>query len=121
VEYLVSACHDRSRGHGPLLCTQRFSDYLSAAGGTGRAAFDRHPAVLSASHPAHLAFVLYYLLSLPKLAFLTVWPVNPLLGFTWILGAEEQFYVIWPWIMKLGRRHLPSICIVIIVLVVWSA
>jgi peptidoglycan/LPS O-acetylase OafA/YrhL len=63
---------------------------------------------------------LYYLLFLPNLAFLTVSPVNPLLGYTWSIGVEEQFYLIWPLVLQLGRRHLLTIFSVIIVLVLWS-
>jgi peptidoglycan/LPS O-acetylase OafA/YrhL len=77
--------------------------------------------IYSSTAPNFRQASLYYLLILPNLAFLTVWPVNPLLGFTWCIGVEEQFYLIWPWILKLGRRHLPAICGVIIALVVWSA
>ena len=57
---------------------------------------------------------------LPNLAFLTISPVNPLLGFTWSIGVEEQFYLIWPLVLRLGRRHLQMIFAVIIALVLWS-
>ncbi|HTR31823.1 MAG TPA: acyltransferase [Puia sp.] len=59
---------------------------------------------------------LYYLLFLPNLAFIFVSPVNPMLGHTWSIGAEEQFYLLWPLVLTIGRRHLPAIlCIIIIV------
>jgi peptidoglycan/LPS O-acetylase OafA/YrhL len=77
--------------------------------------------IYSVTAPNFRLASLYYLLFLPNLAFLSVWPVNPLLGYTWSIGVEEQFYLIWPLVLKLGRRHLEAICIAIIALVVWSA
>jgi peptidoglycan/LPS O-acetylase OafA/YrhL len=77
--------------------------------------------IYSVTAPNFRLASLYYLLFLPNLAFLTVWPVNPLLGYTWSIGVEEQFYLIWPLVLKLGRRRLEPICVVIIALVVWSA
>jgi peptidoglycan/LPS O-acetylase OafA/YrhL len=77
--------------------------------------------IYSVTAPNFRLASLYYLLFLPNLAFLSVWPVNPLLGYTWSIGVEEQFYLIWPLILKFGRRHVEAICIVIIALVVWSA
>src|ERR1700722_5062097 len=77
--------------------------------------------IYSATAPNFRQASLYYLFFLPNLAFLTVSPVNPLLGYTWSIGAEEQFYLIWPLVLRLGRRHLQMIFAVIIALVLWSA
>jgi peptidoglycan/LPS O-acetylase OafA/YrhL len=77
--------------------------------------------IYSVTAPNFREASIYYLLFLPNLAYLTVWPVNPLLYYTWIIGVEEQFYLVWPLVLRLGRRHLEAICIVIIALVVWSA
>jgi len=76
--------------------------------------------IYSATAPNFRQASLYYLFFLPNLAFLTVSPVNPLLGYTWSIGVEEQFYLIWPLVLRVGRRHLPSIFGLIMVLVLWS-
>jgi peptidoglycan/LPS O-acetylase OafA/YrhL len=72
--------------------------------------------IYSASAPQFRQASLYYLLFLPNLAFTLVSPVNPLLGFTWSIGAEEQFYLIWPLVLQIGRRRLPLILATIITL-----
>ena len=76
--------------------------------------------IYGATAPNFRQASLYYLFFLPNLAFLTVSPVNPLLGFTWSIGVEEQFYLIWPLVLRIGRRHLQMIFAVIIALVLWS-
>ena len=76
--------------------------------------------IYSVNAPNFRQASLYYLLFLPNLAFLTVSPVNPLLGYTWSIGVEEQFYLIWPLVLQFGRRHLPSIFVLIMVLVLLS-
>jgi peptidoglycan/LPS O-acetylase OafA/YrhL len=76
--------------------------------------------IYSATAPNFRQASLYYLFFLPNLAFLTVSPVNPLLGYTWSIGVEEQFYLVWPLVLQLGRRHLQSILGLIILLVLWS-
>jgi peptidoglycan/LPS O-acetylase OafA/YrhL len=77
--------------------------------------------IYSAAAPNFRQASLYYLFFLPNLAFLMVSPVNPLLGYTWSIGVEEQFYLIWPLVLQVGRRHLQSIFGLIIVLALWSA
>lgn len=47
---------------------------------------------------------LCFLLFLPNYAFTMVAPVNPLLAHTWSIGAEEQFYLFWPLVLKKCRR-----------------
>jgi peptidoglycan/LPS O-acetylase OafA/YrhL len=71
--------------------------------------------IYSVNTPDFWKASLYYLLFLPNLAFILVSPVNPMLGHTWSIGAEEQFYLLWPLVLTIGRRHLPAILCVIIV------
>jgi peptidoglycan/LPS O-acetylase OafA/YrhL len=77
--------------------------------------------IYNATAPNFRQASLYYLFFLPNLAFLMVSPVNPLLGYTWSIGVEEQFYLIWPLVLQFGRRHLQGIFGLIIVLALWSA
>lgn len=75
--------------------------------------------IYSANVPDFRKASIYYLLFLPNLAFIRATP-NPLLGYTWSIGAEEQFYVIWPLVLRYGRRRLPLIFAVIIILAALS-
>ena len=62
-----------------------------------------------------------YLLFLPNYAFMAIAPVNPLLAHTWSIGAEEQFYLLWPHVLQKGRRRLEPILWSIIVLAMLSS
>jgi peptidoglycan/LPS O-acetylase OafA/YrhL len=59
-----------------------------------------------------------YLLFMPNIAFLMVRPVNPYIGMTWSIGAEEQFYLVWPWILKKCGRYLHTVLWMLILLTV---
>jgi peptidoglycan/LPS O-acetylase OafA/YrhL len=71
--------------------------------------------VYSGKTPDFWRASLYYLLFLPNLAFIRAIP-NALLGFTWSIGVEEQFYLVWPLVVRYGHRFLPFICAAIIAL-----
>lgn len=60
---------------------------------------------------------LLYLLFLPNLAF-SVFAAVPHIGQTWSIGVEEQFYVLWPLIVKYSKNVLRALCIVIFALIV---
>jgi peptidoglycan/LPS O-acetylase OafA/YrhL len=47
--------------------------------------------------------LLMYLLVFPNLAF-SIFPPVPHIGQLWSIGVEEQFYLIWPWIVKKFRN-----------------
>lgn len=61
-------------------------------------------------------FVLY-LLFLPNLAFATFAAV-PHIGQTWSIGVEEQFYLLWPLIVKHSKNVLKALLMVIGILIV---
>lgn len=58
-----------------------------------------------------------YLLFLPNLAF-SIFAAVPHIGQTWSIGVEEQFYVLWPLIVKFSKNVLRSLLIVIGILIV---
>ncbi len=62
----------------------------------------------------HLAF--FYLIVLPNIA-VKIFVPNPvpLVGPTWSIGVEEQFYFMWPIIMKYSKNALAAIITVIVV------
>jgi peptidoglycan/LPS O-acetylase OafA/YrhL len=59
---------------------------------------------------------LLYLLFLPNLAF-SIYAAVPHIGQTWSIGVEEQFYLIWPLIVKFSRNIIKALLIVIGVLI----
>jgi peptidoglycan/LPS O-acetylase OafA/YrhL len=61
-------------------------------------------------------FVLY-LLFLPNLAF-SIYAAVPHIGQTWSIGVEEQFYLLWPLIVKHSKNILRALCLVIGILIV---
>lgn len=60
-------------------------------------------------------FILY-LLFLPNLAF-AAFAAVPHIGQTWSIGVEEQFYVLWPLIVKYSKNVLKALLIVAGVLI----
>lgn len=54
-------------------------------------------------------FFLYCLL-LPNLA-LAMYPAIPHAGQSWSIGVEEQFYILWPWMVKKAKNVLRAIII----------
>lgn len=60
-------------------------------------------------------FILY-LLFLPNLAFATYAAV-PHIGQTWSIGVEEQFYLLWPLIVKHSKNILKALLLVIGILI----
>jgi len=62
-----------------------------------------------------------YLLFLPNIAFLFIKPANPFLGHTWSIGVEEQFYLVWPWVLQKCGRYLPAVLWMLIGLTLLSS
>jgi len=58
--------------------------------------------------------VLYYIFFIPNVPWV-FGGIIPLLGHYWSLGVEEQFYLFWPWLIKISRRLLLFLCLFIAV------
>lgn len=61
--------------------------------------------------------LILFLLFLPNLAFAKYGAV-PHIGQTWSIGVEEQFYLLWPLIVKYSKKLLNSLVAVILILIV---
>ena len=58
--------------------------------------------------------LLLYVVLLPHIAYFTAPPVL-CAAHLWSIGVEEQFYVVWPWLMRLaGRRPLAMFTLVVL-------
>jgi peptidoglycan/LPS O-acetylase OafA/YrhL len=58
-----------------------------------------------------------YLLILPNLAF-SFFPAVPHIGQSWSIGVEEQFYIIWPLIIKKIKINLKVLSLIFIIVVI---
>jgi len=61
----------------------------------------------------YAANLILYLLLCPHVATAIFTPVN-YAAQAWSIGVEEQFYAVWPWLMKRGERMLPRLLIGIV-------
>ena len=57
-----------------------------------------------------------YLLILPNLAF-ALFTAVPNIGQTWSIGVEEQFYIVWPWVIKKSKNIFKTLLIIIVSLI----
>ena len=58
--------------------------------------------------------LLLYVILLPQIAYFTAPPVL-CAAHLWSIGVEEQFYIVWPWLMRLaGRRPLAMFTLVVL-------
>ena len=57
-----------------------------------------------------------FLIMLPNLAFAIFRPL-PHVGQLWSIGVEEQFYLIWPWVVKKSKNVLRTLFIIIVALI----
>ena len=60
--------------------------------------------------------LILYALILPNLAF-ALFPAVPNIGQTWSIGVEEQFYLIWPWIILKSKYVVKTLLLIIIGLI----
>ncbi len=60
-----------------------------------------------------------YLFFLPNLAF-SMFIAVPNIGQLWSIGVEEQFYLIWPWLMKKSKNFIRTIVVFIVLLVAFK-
>ena len=60
--------------------------------------------------------LLYYLL-LPNVVN-NLYPYMPYIAQAWSIGIEEQFYYVWPWIIKFTKNHLRVLFIILFGLII---
>jgi len=60
--------------------------------------------------------LLLYILILPNLAF-ALFPAVPHIGQLWSIGIEEQFYIVWPWIISKVKNTLRALIVIVVVLI----
>lgn len=63
--------------------------------------------------------LLLFLLILPN-AVLVLYPPMPFMKQTWSIGVEEQFYIIWPLIIKYTRNYLLPLFVILVSLVFFT-
>ncbi|MDI1355088.1 MAG: acyltransferase [bacterium] len=61
--------------------------------------------------------LLLYLLILPNLAF-SMFPAVPHIGQLWSIGVEEQFYLVWPWLISKAKNLLSFLVYLILAILV---
>lgn len=59
--------------------------------------------------------LILFIIMLPNIAFVFFKPM-PHIGQTWSIGIEEQFYLLWPWLVKHSKNILKTLFILICVL-----
>ncbi|MBL7942086.1 MAG: acyltransferase [Flavobacteriales bacterium] len=64
--------------------------------------------------------LLFYLLFLPNVAY-SLYMAVPNIGQSWSIGVEEQFYLLWPLLMKFARKTLTAMLIFMVALFVLKA
>lgn len=65
--------------------------------------------------------LILFLLFLPNLAFSIYRTAIPNIGHLWSIGVEEQFYLIWPWVITKAKNFLRTIVIFIFIIVAIKA
>jgi peptidoglycan/LPS O-acetylase OafA/YrhL len=63
--------------------------------------------------------LILYLLILPNLAF-SLFPAVPHIGQAWSIGVEEQFYLVWPWLISRTRHVVKTLIIITLSLVLFK-
>jgi len=56
--------------------------------------------------------LILFIIMLPNIAFVLFKPM-PHIGQTWSIGIEEQFYILWPWLVKNSKNILKTLLILI--------
>ena len=64
---------------------------------------------------SYILNLMLFIFMLPNIAFVFFKPM-PHIGQTWSIGIEEQFYIVWPWLVKNSKNILKTLIIVISVL-----
>lgn len=68
----------------------------------------------------YLVNLLLFFVMLPNLAF-SIFPAVPHIGHLWSIGVEEQFYLVWPWLIKKAKNLLKVLILLTTFLVALKA
>ncbi len=60
--------------------------------------------------------LLLYIFILPNIAF-SLFQAVPNIGQAWSIGVEEQFYIVWPWIISKSKNVLKSLIIILFAII----
>ncbi|WP_317898619.1 acyltransferase family protein [Aurantibacillus circumpalustris] len=63
--------------------------------------------------------LLFYLLILPNVAY-SFFTAVPHIGQSWSIGIEEQFYIVWPWLISRSKNILKTLFVVVIALILFK-
>ncbi len=64
--------------------------------------------------------LILFIIMLPNIAFVFFKPM-PHIGQTWSIGIEEQFYLLWPWLVKHSKNILKTLVVLICILFIIKA
>lgn len=64
--------------------------------------------------------LILFIIMLPNIAFVFFKPM-PHIGQTWSIGIEEQFYLLWPWLVKHSKNILKTLLVLICILFIIKA
>lgn len=65
-------------------------------------------------------FILYALF-MPNLAFSIFTTAVPNIGQSWSIGVEEQFYLVWPWLIRKSKNLVKTLALIIVTIVAIKA
>jgi peptidoglycan/LPS O-acetylase OafA/YrhL len=71
------------------------------------------PVLTEQVHDSFLTKLLLYLFFLPNVV-LAVFPLVPYASQLWSIGYEEQFYLVWPWILQFVKRKYAILIFIIL-------
>lgn len=56
-----------------------------------------------------LWYYLFFAANIPFLSAVRIWPIVHY----WSIGVEEQFYLFWPWLVRIGKKNLLPLALIV--------